>query len=362
VNKRVGSIVVIGTLALAGCAGATQEPTALPTCTPPYCQPGEVYWCPQGPPCGCDTRCATPTVGPTDPAPTPTDTAPGPSFEASTYRDFTLGFELDYPSEWTLSEQVEQGSRGEAVQLLQDGEPTLQIATYRWTPDDDLDAYVASRKVAWDSSGMSIESESELLLAGDRRALSFVIRTQEGDRAFFLFTIVDFTVYDGRYLVLSGEGDPALLAEIGGTVRRLDCLADGEDSPLWIACNVMDGIRSRNLSALHNVMADPFVIGYWGSEGREDTPAGITDELAQHRLPADTSTPIAFTTNRALFPPLAGQAPEDLFGPDVEVALVIYSEGWGVDGQGAALLHIARNEAGAFYWHGMVYSGQHFDK
>jgi hypothetical protein len=362
VNKRSRFIVAVGMLALAGCAVPTQEPTVLPTCTPPYCQPGEVYWCPQGPPCGCDTRCATPTPGVTDPTPTATDTPPQPSFEASTYRDFTLGFEFDHPSEWALSGQVEQGSRGEAFQLLQDDEPMLQVATYLWTPDDDLDAYAASRKEAWESSAMSIESESELSLPGGSRGLSFVIRTQEGDRAFFFFTIVDFTVYDGRYLVLSGEGDLALLAEIAATVRRLDCLADGEESALWAACNIIDGIRSRNLSALHNLMADPFVIGYWASEGREDNPAGITNELAQYRLPADASIPMTFTANRALFPPLAGQPPEDLFGPNVNVVLVIYSEGWGPDGQGAALLHIAQNQAGAFNWHGMVYSDQHFDK
>jgi hypothetical protein len=53
---------------------------------------------------------------------------------------------------------------------------------------------------------------------------------------------------------------------------------------------------------------------------------------------------------------------EVMFGPDEDVTLVIYSEGWGVDGEGAALLYFAENSEGELYWYAMVYSGTHFDK
>ena len=69
-----------------------------------------------------------------------------------------------------------------------------------------------------------------------------------------------------------------------------------------------------------------------------------------------------FTTVLSQFPPLAGQPPAGLLGPEVNIVLVIYSEGWGPDGQGAALLFIAQDQAGKFYWPGMVYSPEHFDK
>jgi hypothetical protein len=52
---------------------------------------------------------------------------------------------------------------------------------------------------------------------------------------------------------------------------------------------------------------------------------------------------------------------EGMFGPDVVIAHIIYSEGWGLDGQGAALIFIAQNED-RFYWHGMVFSSERFDK
>jgi hypothetical protein len=129
-----------------------------------------------------------------------------------------------------------------------------------------------------------------------------------------------------------------------------------------VACNVVDGIVSRNLAALHGYMADPFTIGYWGSEGRSDSPAGITPELAQNRLPADPASPMTFTTERAFFPPLAGLAPEEMLGPEVDAVMIIYSEGWGEDGSGAALLLIAREDSGEYCWQGMVCSEGHFDK
>ena len=80
-------------------------------------------------------------------------------------------------------------------------------------------------------------------------------------------------------------------------------------------------------------------------------------------LAADGSAfPLTFTTDQSQFPPLMDMGVEGMFGPDVAVAQIIYSEGWGQDGLGAALIFIAQNEAGAFYWHGMVYSFEHFDK
>jgi hypothetical protein len=71
---------------------------------------------------------------------------------------------------------------------------------------------------------------------------------------------------------------------------------------------------------------------------------------------------MAFTTVPGQFPPLAGQSAAELLGPDHNIVLVIYSEGWGLDGQGAALLFIAQNQAGRYYLPGMVYSSGHFDK
>lgn len=41
----------------------TITPTPFPKCTPPSCEAGEVYHCPDECPGGCGTTCATPTPG-----------------------------------------------------------------------------------------------------------------------------------------------------------------------------------------------------------------------------------------------------------------------------------------------------------
>jgi hypothetical protein len=51
-----------------------------------------------------------------------------------------------------------------------------------------------------------------------------------------------------------------------------------------------------------------------------------------------------------------------MFGPHAEVALVVYSEGWGTNGLGAALLFISHTDGGNNDWYGMGIAGEHFDK
>ncbi len=167
---------------LSGCAGSGSAATDTPATAP---------------------RPTTPATAPAPtPEPSPTATAapsrPPASFEAATYRDESAGFELDYPSAWTLSDQILGGDRGSVVQFIWDGQPRLDVTVLRW--------------------------------------------------------------------------------------------------------------------------------------------------------------------DQSRFPPLGGQPPRGLFGPGANIVTVIYSESWGRNGAGAALLFIARNQSGAYYWHGLIYSDGHFDK
>ena len=84
-------------------------------------------------------------------------------------------------------------------------------------------------------------------------------------------------------------------------------------------------------------------------------------ELDSARLPQDTRG-LTFTTDRALFPPLAGAAPDQMFGPDLNPALLVYSEGWGLDGLGAGIIYIVEDDSGAYYWSNLAFSHRHFDR
>ena len=161
--------------------------------------------------------------------PIPTETpVPLPAFTATTYRDEEAGFEFDYPADWAF-DSGEQHSRGYFVQFyswewqpgdqidsLSEGETMLSVTVQRWDPKNDLDAFVDQRKMAWDSSGSSILSEGRLILAGNRPAAQFIIQGVDGAQAFFLLT-----TNEDDYLVLSGNGDLSLLAEIVHTVRPI---------------------------------------------------------------------------------------------------------------------------------------------
>jgi hypothetical protein len=360
--------LVIASL-LAACAspgpGATEPPgPATEAAAPPTQAPAETT--------APETTTAATQASPAGTEPAPTQASPeGPplSYEPVVYNDLMLGFELEHPAEWTVEDPQVLGDRAYQVRFTDQAGLRMNLVIYQWDPQSDLAAYVAHRKMAWEGSGLALESEEMVPLEGGGQGARFILNTLEGEQVLFFFTPVG-----DRYLELNGTGDLDLLKEITGTVRLLgteagpssglepvDCSAGEEDQLSWVACNVIAGLSSRNLSALHGFMSNPFTIGYWRSEGRTASPEEITAELVQSRLPADPSIPLTFTTDRSQFPSLDGQPPDGFFGPDLNVAVILYSEGWGVDGQGAALLYFVQNDAGEYKWHAMAYSDTHFE-
>jgi hypothetical protein len=143
--------------------------------------------------------------------------------------------------------------------------------------------------------------------------------------------------------------------------ESLSCPEEPGDPVEAMACAIQDALLTRDLSALQSLMADPFVIGYWQSEGVSDTPSYATQMMGDYWLPADTSG-LTFTTDQGQFPPLFGMPPENMFGPEVDVAVIIYSEGWEPQGAGAALLYVVRDGVGNLRLYGLVIDGEHFDK
>jgi hypothetical protein len=174
---------------------------------------------------------STPIIQPTLPAVETVPTLPPPAtavalpFEPATYRDEANGFELDYPSGWTLDPNSVIGTRGSQAQLFSPGTTAetmaqggarLSIVVYDWEPKGDLAAFVAQRRAAWDASGFKVMNGSVTSLADGRPASDFFIEPPDGSLSFFLFTPVG-----DRYLQLAGEGDLALIETIARTLRPL---------------------------------------------------------------------------------------------------------------------------------------------
>ena len=163
-------------------------------------------------------------------APAPTDSAPNPKlpaapFEAQTYVNEEVGFALDYPAGWTVNEMV-VGPRGTQVQFLSapelaeaatlpEGATRLNATIYQWDPKNDLAAYVANRKNAWDASGFQILEEEQVLLELGLPAVQFTVQTPDAPAVFLFAALGD------QYLELSGEGDLELVKEIVGRLRPI---------------------------------------------------------------------------------------------------------------------------------------------
>jgi hypothetical protein len=160
---------------------------------------------------------------------------------------------------------------------------------------------------------------------------------------------------DNQLIVRSGSVNPPT-----SSLLSLDC-GPGSAGAIqgtveYVACNVQDGLRSRNTSALLGSMVDPFIIGYWLSEGVMGAPEDMMQtihDLYNYNDPNYVPS-LTFTTDRDLFPELDGRPLEDRFGPDVNVVEVIYSQGWGSDGDQEALIFLSQDSAGNFKWHGML--------
>jgi hypothetical protein len=146
--------------------------------------------------------------------------------------------------------------------------------------------------------------------------------------------------------------------------NNTECGLDSFKSLDYLTEAVQQGLQDRNTGGLRWdwLIHDPFVIGYWGSESVTKSAEEFTTELANSLYAAAEPGSMTFTTDRSVFPPLAGTPPENLLPPEAPFIQVIYSEGWGLDQLGAALLYFAEDECDGFYWHGLVYSPVHFDQ
>ncbi len=147
---------------------------------------------------------------------------PAASFESLTYINDKIGFALDYPAGWTVTETV-VGNRGRQIQflsapeladvsILPENAARLTAVVYQWDPKNDLAAYVATRKIAWENSGFTIVEELPLVLDLGLNAVQFEIKTPDSS------SVVLITALGDQYLVLSGEGNLPLVKEI---VQRL---------------------------------------------------------------------------------------------------------------------------------------------
>ena len=105
------------------------------------------------------------------------------------------------------------------------------------------------------------------------------------------------------------------------------------------------------------LIGNPFVIGYWQSEGISLPRGEAYDMLVNELLPSPEEVVVIEDPDQ--FPDLFGTPLSSMWGPEVDVAGNLYIKGWGIDGNGEAIAVIARCTAGdisAYFWYGILYA------
>ena len=173
----------------------------------------------------------TPATLPAENLPSATEPVPqgklsAPPFESQTYINEEVGFALDYPAQWTLKEST-VGDRGSETLLLSKpeiadlatlptGETRVAVTVYQWDPQNDLAAFVATRKSAWEASGFTILDEEPLTLDLGLSAVRFTVQSPDG-----LTSLFQFAAIGDQYLSISGEGDLTLVQAIMRYLRPI---------------------------------------------------------------------------------------------------------------------------------------------
>jgi hypothetical protein len=156
-----------------------------------------------------------------------------------------------------------------------------------------------------------------------------------------------------RVIVLYVGDDQAVVDVLNEVLGQP--VAEGQEVPLPPPDTVtllFEAFAAADYEALRGLMGESLNIGYWLSEGQTLTPDKADEQLRLNLLPDPTS--VSFIRDRAQFPDLDGVDPMAVFGPDVHVVDLVYSQGWGSDGSDETILAIAQNADGSQYWHGIL--------
>ena len=120
---------------------------------------------------------------------------------------------------------------------------------------------------------------------------------------------------------------------------------------------LVEALNRRDYEFQKVLMDDLFTIGYWLSEGTENTPEEAIDQLQKNLL--SSTSPITADFNKNLGD-LLGTDPATILGPEIGEASPVFVSGLGAEGKDEGILFIAKQPDGGLYWHGLLFAKDGF--
>ena len=120
---------------------------------------------------------------------------------------------------------------------------------------------------------------------------------------------------------------------------------------------LIDALNRRDYELQKILMDRSFMIGYWLSEGTENSPDDAIEQLQKNLL--SPTAPVTPDYSKNLHD-LLGADPVSILGPDVPGARPVFVSGLGTEGKDEGILFVAKRPDGGLYWHGLLFAQDGF--
>jgi uncharacterized protein YgiM (DUF1202 family) len=120
---------------------------------------------------------------------------------------------------------------------------------------------------------------------------------------------------------------------------------------------LVDALNRRDYELQKVMMEESFMIGYWLSEGTENTLEAAIEQLQKNLL--SSTSPITPDYNKNLTG-LLGADPITILGPEIIEARPVFVSGLGAEGKDEGILFVAKRPDGGLYWHGLLFAKEGF--
>jgi hypothetical protein len=210
---------------------------------------------------------------------------------------------------------------------------------------------------------------------GQAAAGSFVLRVNGIDQ-----TVNGLGIGETAQIFLPGSSNPVTaIVDLMNTVTEsaeqnnsrtemlpiptppLPCLtqtATPVSSPTEFIQAVVSTLNAKDFSTAKALMEPSFTMAFWQSQGTSYPPHVAIQQLQTNYIGPNTS--LIPDLNKDLNALLGGMNPYSIMGLDASNSQALFVSGWGLNGNGEAILYVTRRTDGSLYWHSVLIASAGF--